>query len=104
MLPEIEALLTELKVESSMGPPGPCDDQGTPYVTLVIGGIKKEGEAHSLTASNRDTAVTFYVKELRAFLEGKTKVVWRSPPEVERLSNLTREYKGWQVWSRLTAY
>jgi|SRR5208337_3724424 len=105
----IDDLLLKAGISQEVGPPKSIDALGNPYVTLVIGGVKPEGEKFPLFATSKQAAKDYYIRYLLEFLQGNTHIIWRVEPEIEEYPipiNRARGEEGslWAVYSRLTAY
>lgn len=70
---------------------------GKPYVTLVHGGVKPEGEVMPPALPSAQEAWAAYFEKLNAYLGAAAVVEWRMPPQLEG-----DEATGYRVYSRLS--
>lgn len=91
------------------------DSLGKPYVALLYGGVKAEGEAGPIGHDTPRSAWAAYFATLSTFLheQGASLVEWRIPPTMEILEPLSeeeavewgvppRKEKSYRVYSRLS--
>ena len=69
---------------------------GEPYVVLVVGGIKPEGDDYTLVATDPGAALEFFKQAFDEYSKDKTGTLyWRRKPTVFLVED------GWQISARL---
>ena len=84
------------------GPLTACDEFGTPYVVLTLGGVKPEGVPAFLqcTEGFLPQAGAMFLDEIESWLRERKYIIWRVAPRVD-FDKETRMYK---FYCRLSAY
>ncbi|HEX4920232.1 MAG TPA: hypothetical protein VFV92_05770 [Candidatus Bathyarchaeia archaeon] len=112
MEPDIAELLVswldKQEITWEMGPAYSKDENGNPYVTLLVGGEKAEGEEPKLFYTRFCTDMIEHFKSsLLQFLDGRTRIVWRTFPALEHEFSTNSwgfTTPKYQIRCRLTAY
>lgn len=73
----------ESRYEIVDGLPGAYSQTGEPYVALVPGGIKPEGETFPIRCSTAELAIKYWLASFKEYADGKPgKLYWRERPEI----------------------
>ena len=74
----------ERRYQCSDGPPCAWCPTGEPYVTLAIGGIKREGQPMPVVCNTEQEAIDGWKQSFDEYAASRTgRLYWRHRPEIE---------------------
>lgn len=77
---------------------------GEPYIVLMLGGLKREGEGLKVWATDMDAAIRLFKNEFDKYAAEKTGVLyWRRRPEVSVNSYLNHFTGSTETYMAITA-
>lgn len=59
---------------------------GQPYVTVVCGGIKEEGQRMPVYCTSQDEAVKWWLKAANEYAPNSSMIYWRSKPDMDSVT------------------